>query len=54
MMSKYNESYGKDALAINQRHPTKPYKKPFCALATYFELIEKGLFTKSISVIMDH
>ena len=31
---KYIESYGKHALAVNQRLPRKPYKKPFCALRT--------------------
>ena len=42
-MSKYIESYGKHALAVNQRHPKKAIREAILCF-TYFGLIEKGLF----------
>ena len=39
MMSKYIESYGKHALAINQRHPKKAIQEAILCF-TYFRLIE--------------
>ena len=47
MVPKYIESYGKHALAVNQRHGGKP-KAPQEAILcfTYFMLIENGLLQK--------
>ena len=43
MVSKYIESYGKHALAVNERHPKKAIQEAILCF-TYFRLIEKGLF----------
>ena len=42
-MSKYIESYGKQALAVNQRHPKEAVQEAILCFA-YFRLIENGLF----------
>ena len=47
MVSKYIESYGKHALAVNQRHPKKAIQKAILCF-TYFRLIENGLYSSKV------